>query len=229
MTSLKQENMTRRRFCENVTRTALGCACLPAVVSAASAETPKPENEEKPGMTGSGKEHLAAACGTWCGACPAYLAKHGEGGQGQTKPQKRPSAAPGQAQKGVPDPRWMDGLLCDGCLSGGTLAGHCRTCAIRLCAKGRQQDARCTDCGELPCHRVTNLIRMGDYLHRKEYLPNLKKIGEMGVEDWARMEEARWRCPRCGRPMSWYDAECAGCGAPRSGTVFALPAGLDPS
>ena len=219
MTSLRLKNMTRRRFCENVTRTALGCACLSAAVSAASAESPKPENGEKSGESSAGKVHLAAACGTWCGACPAYLAKHGE--EGQAEPRQRPSAP---AQKGIPDPRWMDGLLCDGCLSGGTLAGHCRTCAIRLCAKNRQPDARCTDCEELPCNRITSLIRMGDYLHRKEYLPNLEKIREMGVGEWARMEDARWRCPGCGRPMSWYDTQCAGCGGPRPGAVFALPA-----
>ena len=218
MNSLKPKNITRRRFCESVTRTAFGCACLSSTLSAGSA------GAAKPGVNSAGKVHLAAACGTWCGACPAYLAKHGE--EGQSKPQRRPSAP---AQKGVPDPRWMDGLQCDGCLSGGTLAGHCQNCAIRLCAKSKQSDARCTECGELPCHRVTSLIRMGDYLHRKEYLPNLRKIREMGAGDWARMEDARWRCPGCGRPLSWYDARCAGCGGPRPGTVFALPAGPQPS
>jgi len=63
---------------------------------------------------------------------------------------------------------------------------------------------------------------MGSYLHRKEYLPNLKKIREMGVQEWAKKEEERWRCPRCGLPMSWYDAECAGCGEARSERLFPL-------
>jgi rubrerythrin len=63
---------------------------------------------------------------------------------------------------------------------------------------------------------------MGHYLHRKEYLPNLKKIREMGVQEWVKYEEERWRCPQCGLPMSWYDAECAGCGAKRSERLFSL-------
>jgi hypothetical protein len=29
-------------------------------------------------MTDTDKEHLAAVCGTYCGACPAYIAKHSE-------------------------------------------------------------------------------------------------------------------------------------------------------
>ncbi len=120
----------------------------------------------------------------------------------------------------------MDGLLCDGCLSGGSLAAHCQHCSIRKCAESKQADARCADCEELPCYRVTNLINMGRYLHRDEYLPNLKKMREMGVPKWVLYEEERWRCPKCGLPMRWYDAECVGCGGPRSERVFPLPAGL---
>jgi rubrerythrin len=116
----------------------------------------------------------------------------------------------------------MDGLLCDGCLSGGKLAAHCQNCNIRLCALNKQNNSRCSDCEELPCYRITNLINMGRYLHRKEYLPNLEKIREMGVQKWAKYEEERWRCPQCGLLMSWYDAECVGCGAKRSERVFSL-------
>jgi hypothetical protein len=128
-----------------------------------------------------------------------------------------------KAQETIPPPNWMDGLLCDGCLSGGTLPSHCQTCEIRLCAENKQNDSRCSDCDELPCHRVTNLIEMGRYLHRNEYLPNLEKIREMGVQEWVEYEEERWRCPQCGLPMSWYDAECVGCGEPRSERLFPLP------
>ena len=63
---------------------------------------------------------------------------------------------------------------------------------------------------------------MGNYLHRDEYLPNLKKMREMGVQEWVKYEEERWRCPGCGLPMKWYDPECVGCGEPRSGRVFPL-------
>nr|AGS52807.1 hypothetical protein [uncultured bacterium contig00009] len=154
----------------------------------------------------TGKVHLAAACGTYCGACPAYIATHPEDGQIQYS-----------------NP-WGE---CDGCLGGGRLAAHCRICDTRLCALRKHDDARCTDCEQLPCYRVTNLINQvyypgqrGPYMHRLEYLPNLEKIREMGAEEWVKSEEARWRCPGCGLPMGWYDTECARCGEPRSERLF---------
>jgi len=177
----------------------------------------------EPKVTDAAKEHLAAACGTYCGACLAYIAKHSKDEQTGRKGETGSSSDHRKALKNVPPADWMDGLLCDGCLSGGVLANHCQTCEIRLCAADRQSDSRCSDCEELPCHRITNLMAMGDYLHRDEYLPNLKKMRELGVKEWVKDEEERWRCPQCGLPMSWYDAKCARCGEPRSERLFPLP------
>lgn len=165
--------------------------------------------------------HLAAACGTYCGACPAYLAKHGEDDSITLKRREHRPSGWANEPKTIPDPNWMDGLRCDGCLSGGELPPHCRNCSIRLCAADKLDDARCADCGELPCYRITDLINVG-FLHRREYLPNLAKMREMGVQNWIEYEEDRWRCPRCGLPMSWYDTECLRCGEERSERLFPL-------
>jgi hypothetical protein len=212
MDSDKIKNITRRKFVKGVAGACYACLSLDCL--AASEEEEKKDNK--------GKVHLAAACGTYCGACPAYIAKHGEKEQIKMRLQKRFSSGPTKAQKGIPPANWMDGLLCDGCLSGGVLAAHCQNCAIRKCATNKRNDFRCSDCEELPCTRITNLINMGSYLHRKEFLPNLKKIRELGVQEWVKYEEERWRCPQCGLPMSWYDAECVVCGAPRSKRLFPL-------
>ncbi|MBN1927341.1 MAG: DUF3795 domain-containing protein [Prolixibacteraceae bacterium] len=211
----KKENTSRRKFIKGVAgAAAFGCACF-SLNSLAASSGDKIK-------AGKGKEHLAAACGTYCGACPAYLAKHGSEEQIKLRLEKRLSSQQPKPLKRIPDPRWMDGLLCDGCMSGGMLAAHCQNCAIRNCAANKQPDSRCAGCEELPCQRITGLINMGSYLHRKEYLPNLAKIREMGVQEWIQYEAARWRCPRCGLPMSWYDAECVGCGEPRSKELFAV-------
>jgi hypothetical protein len=224
MDSGNKKSITRRKFVKGVTGAAVCCACFSLDCWADSEENSEHKIDDGNEIEdGKGKEHLAAACGTYCGACPAYLAKHSEDEQIKMKPQKRFSSGPTKALKGIPPSNWMDGLLCDGCLSGGQIAFHCQNCAIRKCAANKQNDSRCSDCEELPCYRITNLINMGSYLHRKEYLPNLKKIREMGVQEWVKYEEERWRCPQCGLPMSWYDAECAGCGEPRSERLFPLP------
>jgi hypothetical protein len=215
MDFFNNKNLNRRNFIKGAAGAAVCCACFPLDYSAAS------EKEEKDKTDNSkGKVHLAAACGTYCGACPAYLAKQSK--NGQTNPQKKLSSVPAKASPGIPPSNWMDGLLCDGCLRGGALAAHCQNCAIRKCAANKQKDSRCTDCGELPCYRITNLINMGNYLHRKEYLPNLKKIREMGAREWVKKEEERWKCPKCGQPISWYDAKCPGCAEPRSKAIFPL-------
>jgi hypothetical protein len=218
MDSCKKKNITRRNFVKGIAVTTVCCACFSLDRLAASEEEEEDKMED-----GKGKEHLAAACGTYCGACPAYMAKHSEDEQIKMKLQDRFSSGPTEALKGIPPSNWMDGILCDGCLSGGMLAVHCQNCAIRKCAANKQSDSRCSDCEDLPCYRITNLINMGRYLHRKEYLPNLKKIREMGVQEWVKYEEERWRCPQCGLPMSWYDAKCARCGHPRSERLFPLP------
>lgn len=205
------EKVTRRKFVKEVTGTAICCTCFPMVGLANVEEKPVHKNNEG----------LAAACGTYCGACPAYLAKHNDD-YIKKKQQKEFSSEPQKAHNGIPPSNWMDGLLCDGCLSGGRLAPHCQRCNIRLCALDKQKDARCANCEELPCQRITNLINMGNYRHRAEYLPNLEKIRRIGVQEWVKYEEERWRCPQCGLPLSWYDAECVGCGEPRSKELFPL-------
>ena len=204
-----RKDVSRRKFVKNAGCAALCCQFLPLGVYADSARTS--EN----------KEHLAAVCGTYCGACPAYIAKHSSEEQINMRRQKRFSSGPGKALKTIPDPGWMDGILCDGCLSDGEIAAHCQRCAMKTCAANKKNVTQCSDCSELPCPRITNFINTG-LLHRAEYLPNLEKIHEMGVREWVKYEEERWLCPRCGLPMSWYDAECTGCGDPRSGRLFPL-------
>ena len=213
MVHSKKECTTRRKFCKRLT----GVALTGAFVGLETMATPNPKSK---GEAAGNGEDLAAACGTYCGACPAYIAKHGKDEQIKMRLHKRFSSGP-KALNGIPPSNWMDGLLCDGCFSGGMLAAHCQNCVIRKCAAKKQDDSRCSDCEELPCYRITNMINTG-LLHRAEYLPNLEKIREMGVQEWVKSEEERWRCPQCGLPMSWYDAECSGCGEPRSERLFSL-------
>lgn len=213
---LGKNKTTRRKFVKGVAGAAACCVCFSFDCLAVSEEEEEDKIED-----GKGKEHLAAVCGTYCGACPAYLVRHSDDEQIKKRMQKRLSSGPARPVKSIPDPGWMEGILCDGCLSGGQIALHCQRCAMKLCVADKQNVTRCSDCKELPCYRIMNMINTG-LLHRAEYLPNLEKIREMGVREWVKYEEERWRCPRCGMPMSWYDAECAGCGEPRSERLFPL-------
>lgn len=192
--------LTRRGLIRGALGVGLGCAGVRSIAGESRSE---PRHGAATGVDGPEKAHLAAVCGTYCGACPSYIATHSE-------------------DEGIRRPNpWG---ACDGCRSGGTLAGHCRACHIRRCAESKQDVTHCSDCEELPCSRVASLIALGGYPHRKEYLPNLGRIREVGAREWVEGEERRWRCPGCGLPMSWYDTECARCGEPRSASLFPVSA-----
>ena len=105
MDSYDNERMTRRKFVREVAGTGVCCACLSLSCEGPSGEDSGVEVEE-----GGGKEYLPAACGTYCGACPAYIAKHGDGKQNNVTQQKRVLSGPTKAGKGIPPSNWMDGL-----------------------------------------------------------------------------------------------------------------------
>jgi hypothetical protein len=216
MSSLIKNSLTRRKFVIGVAGSAVCCSLFSFdFLEASDKEQGNKIEDDKD------KGHLAAVCGTYCGACPAYIAKHSSDEQIKMRLQKRFSSEPMKARKTIPDQGWMDGILCDGCLSGGQIAFHCQSCSMKVCAANKQNVTRCSDCKELPCYHVTNMINTG-LLHRAEYLPNLERIRKMGARKWVQYEEERWLCPRCGLPMSWYDAGCARCGEPRSEKLFPI-------
>jgi len=159
------------------------------------------------------KENLVAACGLYCGACPMYLAT-------QTKDDSKIKALQQQFGAGKTKLAAED-LLCDGCLGGGRLASFCRACAIRDCAAKKASSKRCSDCSEFACSRITGFNNDG-MLHHGEVLENLRQLKTMGIKNWAKHEEDRWRCPQCQAAIAWYDPACSKCGTKRSERLFPL-------
>jgi len=216
MDFFKKENITRRRFVKEIVGAVVCCASLqldclaaPALISGNN-----DGQEKKAQEAGTGKENLVAVCGLYCGACPMYIAT-------QTNDEQKQSALLKQFSSG-PMKLKMEDLLCDGCIGNGRVASFCRNCPIRLCPADKQNVARCSDCPDFPCSRITNFNNDG-MPHHAEVLENLRKMREMGIQKWARYEEERWHCPQCRLPMSWYDSKCSNCGRPRSERLFPLP------
>ncbi len=149
------KKITRRKFVKGAAGATVCCACFSLDILAFEEKNSGHKIDD-----GKGNEHLAAVCGTYCGACPAYIAKHSEE-YNKMKQQKQLSTESKKAPKGIPNPNWMDGILCDGCLSGSEIAAHCQRCAIKECATNIQNVTRCSDCEELPCYRITNMINTG--------------------------------------------------------------------
>ena len=42
---------------------------------------------------------------------------------------------------------------------------------------------------------------------------NLDVIKEQGLAKWLVEQDARWRCPKCGKPVAWDAKACKKCGA----------------
>jgi len=159
-------------------------------------------------------ENLVASCGLYCGACAMYLATKEDSYE-----QRLPSI---QKQFGsMPIKFSREDLLCDGCLGGGRLASFCRRCAMRESATDKTKTRRCSECAEFACNRITG-FNNDSSPHHSEVLENLRQLRVMGIKDWAKHEEERWRCPKCGAAFAWYDSECLKCGIPRPDKLFPL-------
>ena len=202
MCIIKKE-MTRRTFVKGVAGAAVSCACLQLNCFAAPASD-----------AGNPEENLVAVCGLYCGACPMYIATQSKDEEKQMALLKQFSSGPMKLKK--------EDLLCDGCIGAERVASFCRDCAIRKCPDDKQNVARCSDCKDFPCSRITDFNNDG-MPHHGEVLENLRRIKEMGIQKWAKYDEERWKCPKCKSPVSWYDSKCSQCNAPRSDQLFTLP------
>ena len=149
------------------------------------------------------KEHLAAVCGLYCGACSIYRARR-DGDEERIEKIV-------EVMK-VIEPVSPDDLQCDGCLAGGRLTPYCEKCLIRICPNDKPGVVRCSDCPDFPCTRITAFNDDG-MRHHAEVLDNLRRIRDEGVSSWREMEEKRWLCPQCGSPVDWYARTCFHCSA----------------
>ncbi len=158
-------------------------------------------------------EDLVASCGLYCGACPMYLAT-------QTKDEQRIKTMMQQFSAGKMN--WkMEDLLCDGCRGNGRLATFCKKCAIRESAAAKTKLKLCSDCPDFACNRITAFNNDG-MLHHAEVLSNLRQLQAAGLKEWAKREDERWACPQCSGRISWYEAACPKCSAPRPSRLFQL-------
>jgi hypothetical protein len=159
-------------------------------------------------------ENLVATCGLYCGACPIYLDTQSKSDQKTREFMQQLGSTETSVKR--------EDFLCDGCQGKGQLISFCAKCTIRSCAQGKAI-ARCADCPEFPCARITDFNNNhGKLLHHSEVLANLGSLRQMGIKNWAKSEEQRWRCPQCRNQLSWYDKACSKCGAARSDRLFRL-------
>jgi hypothetical protein len=221
----KKERTTRRMFVKEATVAAVAGTALvglDALLLTPCMGRGQVLAAQNAAVTGAKKasegsdELLVAPCGLYCGACPMYLATQDKDGEKFKALMQQFSAGKMQLKQ--------EDLLCDGCIANGRVASFCRKCNLRSCAASKPNVTRCSDCAEFPCAKITNFNNDG-MQHHAEVLANLRQIKEMGIKEWTKREDNRWRCPQCRTSLGWYDRECSKCGAKRSDRLFPLKQG----
>jgi hypothetical protein len=85
-------------------------------------------------------------------------------------------------------------IRCDSCR--GPLESHWSPdCEMMKCAKERGY-VHCFKCGDFPCEKLEEFSRNG-VAHHARTVNNLKRMREIGLNNWIKEEESRGRCVFC--------------------------------
>jgi hypothetical protein len=171
-------------------------------------------------------------CGLYCGACEVlnlYRAALDQGREAQWEDLP-------EELKHVLPPTYT--IACAGCKTG-LLSPGCQVCDIRICASGKGVEA-CVLCVEFPCELVqARQARKAEVLeailpHLKAQFREVDRMRDIGYVGWCEdrpgeprfnealrvtsrasrvdAQAARWLCPQCGAPFTWYQESCKQCG-----------------
>jgi hypothetical protein len=138
---------------------------------------------------------LVGICGLYCGACSIYRMY-------KDRDIERLERAAREVFHCQPEE-----ILCEGC-HGPFDCLWTPECQFKTCAQ-EQGLTFCYECVDFPCDELTAFSTA----RRDIPVSNLHRLAEAGLEDWLIEQEARWRCPACGKPVDMYSESCRACGA----------------
>jgi len=142
---------------------------------------------------------IVGRCGLYCGACGVYRAYKDGGGYLEYVVESWK----------IPEEK----LRCEGCQA---LTPDCwgTGCEIMDCLEENGY-AYCYECESFKgrsCERYEGVASR--YLGRGQDIREaLLRVQAGEAEEWLEEQDRRWRCPSCGRPVSWHAHRCFGCGA----------------
>ena len=132
------------------------------------------------------EKNLAAPCGVYCGACRSYLL----------------------LKKDLIEERgYKSG--CNGCRIRNKKCSYIK----RDCALIRKNEIEfCYECDAFPCSNLKRLDEMYSKRYGVSQIKNLKRLQEVGFEQWIQEKEKLYQCLDCGGEICVHDAECFDCG-----------------
>ncbi len=145
-------------------------------------------------MSREKQPELAAVCGLYCGACSLYIATT------ENDTEKLEYFAKSYNTD-------VEGMKCLGCRSD-VLTVFCRECEFKTCTD-EKNIGFCGECGEY-CDAFKEFQQAKP--HRIELYQDLKRISEVGPEEWMKEMEKRYACKSCSTINSAYNMTCRKCG-----------------
>jgi DNA-directed RNA polymerase subunit RPC12/RpoP len=129
----------------------------------------------------------------------------------------------------IPDAMAPCGVYCGACPSFGSTCRGCGSddrdqkrvckwgCKLRRCCLEARGLSHCAECDEFPCKEYVAKLHGSHpddprFAYRREAAGNLKRVQEVGADEWLREEDARWRCPDCGGRVVFWKYVCVDCG-----------------
>lgn len=70
----------------------------------------------------------------------------------------------------------------------------------------------CFKCEKYPCTRLKNLDKRYRTKYHMSMIENLENIKKLGIRQFVKNEQVRWRCPKCGGNICVHRGYCFDCG-----------------
>jgi hypothetical protein len=89
----------------------------------------------------------------------------------------------------------------------------CAGCRIKNCGKLIEGGFKyCFSCDEFPCALVCRLDKRYAENYCVSIIDNLEQIQKNGIRSFARTENKKWICSKCGAMLCMHKAQCISCG-----------------
>jgi hypothetical protein len=103
---------------------------------------------------------------------------------------------------------------CVGCNYPGNKPPYCIKCRIKNCDEKNGNDRLlCNKCPKYPCRRLKDLDKRYRRKYGESLVENFKLINEIGIKNFIRQENEKWKCEKCGELLCVHRSKCLHCGA----------------
>jgi hypothetical protein len=102
---------------------------------------------------------------------------------------------------------------CNGCMSDdSTKPYHCQKCSIKLCEEHNKLSfIYCYECPKFPCTRLKRLDKRYIEKYKVSLIGNLKDINNLGIKQFVKNENIKWKCKNCGSFLCIHREACDKC------------------